>query len=120
MNEAITIGLDLAKSVFQVHGFDAGGGTVIRRQLRRRYVLSFLNKQPTCLVGIEACATSHHWAREIAALGHTARHSPAPPAGSRRRRLGACIFSLGASGRRVQVTMGHDGGSVLFNVQSYR
>jgi transposase len=76
MNEVTTIGLDLAKNVFQVHGVDASGETVIRRQLRRRQVLPFFKKQPPCLVGIEACATSHHWAREIAALGHQVRLMP--------------------------------------------
>jgi len=70
MNEVVTIGVDLAKSVFQVHGVDASGGIVIRRQLRRRQVLPFFKKQAACLVGMEACATAHHWAREIAALGH--------------------------------------------------
>ncbi len=73
MTEVITIGVDLAKNVFQVHGVDASGKTVIRRQLRRRQVLPFFRKQPACLVGMEACATSHHWAREIAALGHEVR-----------------------------------------------
>ena len=77
MNEVTTIGLDLAKSVFQVHGVDASGETVIRRQLRRRQVLPFFKKLPACLVGIEACATSHHWAREISALGHDVRMMPA-------------------------------------------
>ena len=76
MNEAITIGIDLAKSVFQVHGVDAEGGVVLRRQLRRGQVLGFFEKQRPCLVGIEACATSHHWAREIAALGHRVRLMP--------------------------------------------
>ena len=77
MNEVITIGLDLAKSVFQVHGVDASGKPVIRRQLRRRQVLAFFKKLPPCLVGLEACATSHYWAREIAALGHEVRMMPA-------------------------------------------
>jgi transposase len=76
MNEVITIGLDLAKSVFQVHGVDASGKPIIRRQLRRRQVLSFFKKLPPCLVGMEACATAHHWAREIAALGHEVRLMP--------------------------------------------
>jgi transposase len=66
MNEVTTIGLDLAKTVFQVHGVDASGRAVVRRQLRRSQVLPFFAKQPVCLVGIEACATAHHWAREIA------------------------------------------------------
>lgn len=60
MNEAITIGVDLAKNVFQVHAVDAAGDVVIRRQLRRSQVLPFFEKQPRCLVGMEACATSHH------------------------------------------------------------
>ena len=65
-----TIGLDIAKSVFQVHGIDVNGQMVIRRQLKRRYVLAFFEKLQPCLVGIEACATSHYWARELQALGH--------------------------------------------------
>ena len=68
-----TIGLDIAKSVFQVHGVDADGQLVIRRQLKRRYVLTFFEKLQPCLVGIEACATSHYWARELQALGHRVR-----------------------------------------------
>ena len=77
MTEVSTIGLDLAKSVFQVHGVDVAGETVIRRQLMRRQVLPFFRKQPACLVGIEACATSHHWARELATFGHEVRIMPA-------------------------------------------
>ncbi len=77
MNEVITIGLDLAKSVFQVHGVDASGKPIICRQLRRRQVLAFFKKLPPCLVGMEACATSHYWAREITALGHEVRMMPA-------------------------------------------
>jgi len=76
MSEVTTIGIDLAKNVFQVHGVDASGATVIRNQLKRRQVLPFFSKQPPCLVGMEACATSHHWAREIAALGHDVRLMP--------------------------------------------
>ena len=64
MQTVSTIGLDIAKSVFQVHGVDANGVVVIRRQLKRRYVLAFFEKLPSCLVGIEACASSHHWSRE--------------------------------------------------------
>ena|SRR5262249_45345952 len=67
-----TIGLDIAKSVFQVHGIDADGNVVVRRQLKRRYVLTFFQKLPPCLVGIEACASSHYWSRELRALGHSA------------------------------------------------
>ena len=68
----ITIGLDIAKSVFQVHGIDAEGKVIIRRQLKRRYVLLFFEKlQQPCLIGIEACASAHYWSRELQALGHT-------------------------------------------------
>ena len=76
MQGITTVGLDIAKSVFQVHGVDAQGGVVIRRQLKRRYVLAFFQKLPPCLVGIEACASSHHWSRELKALGHTVRLMP--------------------------------------------
>jgi transposase len=76
MQAITTIGLDIAKSVFQVHGVDAAGQAVIRRQLKRRYVLAFFQKLPPCLVGIEACASSHHWSRELKALGHTVRLMP--------------------------------------------
>ncbi len=69
-------GLDIAKSVFQVHGVDAIGDVVIRRQLKRRSVLAFFEKLSPCLVGIEACASSHHWSRELQALGHTVRLMP--------------------------------------------
>ena len=64
MQAITTIGLDIAKSVFQVHGIDAQGQVVIRRQLKRRYVLAFFQKLAPCLVGIEACTSSHHWSRE--------------------------------------------------------
>ena len=76
MQTITTIGLDIAKSVFQVHGVDAAGQVVIRRQLKRRAVLAFFQKLPPCLVGIEACASSHHWSRELQALGHTVRLMP--------------------------------------------
>ena len=76
MQTITTIGLDIAKSVFQVHGVDAQGGIVIRRQLKRRYVLAFFQKLPPCLVGIEACASSHYWSRELKVLGHTVRLMP--------------------------------------------
>ncbi len=76
MQTITTIGLDIAKSVFQVHGVDNDGKVVIRRQLKRRYVLAFFEKLQPCLVGIEACASSHHWSRELPALGHTVRLMP--------------------------------------------
>ena len=78
MQTVTTIGLDIAKSVFQVHGVDAEGKVLIRRKLKRRYVLAFFEKLPPCLVGIEACATSHHWSRQLKGFGHSVR--PMPPA----------------------------------------
>jgi transposase len=77
MGQVVTIGLDLAKSVFQVHGVDAAGEVVIRRQVRRSQLLPFFAKQPGCVVGMEACASSHHWARELIALGHEVKLMPA-------------------------------------------
>jgi len=74
--EIATIGLDLAKSVYQVHGVDAAGNVVLRKALRRAQVLPFFGKAVPCLVGIEACGTSHHWARELAKLGHEVRLMP--------------------------------------------
>jgi transposase len=76
MQTIATIGLDIAKSVFQVHGVDAAGQVVVRRQLKRRQVLGLFGKLPSCLIGIEACASSHYWARELQALGHTVRLIP--------------------------------------------
>jgi transposase len=76
MQTTTTVGLDITKSVFQVHGVDADGNVVVRRQLKRRYVLTFFQKLPPCLVGIEACASSHYWSRELQALGHTVRLMP--------------------------------------------
>ena len=71
-----TIGVDLAKNVFQVHGVDSKGNIVITRQLRRKQVIEFFGKIPPCLVGMEACGTAHHWARELTKLGHTVRMMP--------------------------------------------
>ena len=76
MQSISTIGLDIAKSVFQVHGVDAAGQVVRRRQLKRRHVLAFSQNLSPCLVEIEACASSHHWSRELRALGHTVRSMP--------------------------------------------
>jgi transposase len=72
-----TIGIDLAKNVFQVHGVDATGKVIITKKLRRSQVLPLFERLPPCLVGMEACATSHHWAREVRALGHDVRLMPA-------------------------------------------
>jgi transposase len=77
MGAVVTVGLDIAKSVFQVHGVDAAGEVIVRRQVRRAQVLQFFAKLPACLIGIEACATAHHWARELGALGHQVRLMPA-------------------------------------------
>jgi len=71
-----TIGIDLAKNVFQVHGVDAHGDVVVVRKLRRAQVVAFFAKVPVCLIGMEACATAHHWARELTKLGHTVRLLP--------------------------------------------
>ncbi len=76
MEQISIIGLDIAKNVFQVHGIDETGRVVVMRQLKRRRVLSFFGKLGPCLVGMEACATSHHWARAIAKLGHEVRMMP--------------------------------------------
>ena len=72
-----TMGIDLAKNVFQVHGVDAAEKLVLKKQLRRSQVLEFFSKLSPCLVGMEACATSHHWARELKKLGHDVRLMPA-------------------------------------------
>jgi transposase len=76
MQTVTTMGLDIAKPVFQVHGVDDANQVVIRRQLKRRQVVAFFQKLPACLLGTEACASSHHWARELQALGHTMRSMP--------------------------------------------
>ena len=72
-----TIGLDIAKNVFQVHGIDAAEKVVVRKQLRRSQVIAFFKALPPCLVGMEACATAHYWARELTKLGHRVRLMPA-------------------------------------------
>jgi transposase len=76
MGEVSTIGLDIAKSVFQVHGVDAGGAVVIRRRITRAKLLEFFAALPPCLVGIEACPTAHYWSRRLQALGHNVRLLP--------------------------------------------
>jgi transposase len=74
--QVTTVGLDLAKSVFQVHAVDEEGRVVVRKALRRAQVLQFFARLPSCLVGMEACGTSHHWARELTELGHEVRLMP--------------------------------------------
>src|SRR6266536_6015022 len=75
--QVTTIGLDIAKNVFQVHGIDADEKVVVRKQLRRSQVMAFFAALPPCLIGMEACATAHHWAREWTKLGHEVRLMPA-------------------------------------------
>ena len=77
MSNVMTVGLDIAKSVFPVHGVDAVGEVSVRRKLTRRRVLAFFESLPRCLVGIEACSSSHYWARELIARGHDVRLLPA-------------------------------------------
>jgi transposase len=76
MGEVSTIGVDIAKSVFQIHGVDADGTVVIRKRIGRAKVLEFFAKLPHCLVGMEACATAHQWAREFKKIGHDTRLMP--------------------------------------------
>lgn len=75
--EVATIGLDLGKDVFQVHGITADGTVVFNRSVRRKQLLKFFGTLPNCLVGIEACGSAHHWARELTAIGHDVRLMPA-------------------------------------------
>ena len=76
MGEVSTVGLDIAKSVFQVHGVDGGGAVLIRKRVGRAKVLEFFSALPPCLIGIEACPTAHHWRRKLQALGHTVKLMP--------------------------------------------
>src|SRR6478672_5284154 len=76
MGEVSTIGLDIAKSVFQVHGVDADGTVIIRKRITRAKLLEFFAALPSCLVGIEACPSAHYWSRELQALGHMVRLMP--------------------------------------------
>lgn len=100
MDQAITMGLDVAKHVFQVDGIDASGSVVVRRKLRRSEVLAFFERAEPCLVGIEACATARHWARAIGAFGHEVRLMPANYVRgrfeSRERAIGAGGFLIQA------------------------
>ena len=76
MGEVSTVGLDIAKSIFQAHGADGAGGIVFRKKLGRGRLLAFFATLPPCVVAMEACAGAHHWGRELAALGHTIRLIP--------------------------------------------
>ena len=76
MESIVTVGLDLAKSIFQIHAVSASGAVVVRRAIRRAQLLDFFRKLPACLVGMEACASAHYWAREIRAFGHEVKMIP--------------------------------------------
>ena len=76
MSTVTTIGLDLAKSVFQIHGVDDTGQVVLRRRLSRHELVSYFAKLPACMVGMEACSAAHHWARELSRIGHSVRLIP--------------------------------------------
>jgi transposase len=86
-----TIGLDIAKNVFQVHGIDATEKVVVRKQLRRSQVIAFFKALPPCLIGMEACATAHYWARELTKLGHALL------------RLGATLLTVTLLSRRTRL-----------------
>src|SRR6516164_2507313 len=105
MQAVTTIGLDIAKSVFQIHGIEAAGNVIVRRRLKRRYVLPFFQKLPPCLVGIEASASSHHWLRELQAGRHLQCPRRLTPTGAPCRplppmRISNMVEYLAASARR--------------------
>jgi hypothetical protein len=93
--QVTTVGIDLAKNVFQLHGCDATGKAVLRKQLARRRLLGFVANLPRCLVAMEACASAHYWAREIEKLGHEAGRTPSSPASPRARTLFGGIGEVG-------------------------
>src|SRR5258706_14333018 len=93
-----TIGLDIAKNVFQVHGIDANETVVVRKRLRRSQVLAFFKALPPCLIGMEACATAHYWARELTKLGHRVRLMPMPMAARRLPSFRTNCMALKSSG----------------------
>ena len=76
MDQVVTFGLDIAKSVFQAHGVNAAGEGIVRQRLTRSRLLAFFGKRPPCLIGIEACGSAHYWARELIRLGHEVRLIP--------------------------------------------
>jgi len=76
MSELATVGIDLARSVFQIHGVDENGRVLVGRQLRRSQLLAFFQKRPRCLIGMEACAGSHEWGRRLQEMGHDVRLMP--------------------------------------------
>ena len=97
MGQVTTIGLDIAKSTFQVHGVDATGEVILRRRLTRARVVAFFAKLAPCLVGIEACATSHHWARQLRNVGHEVRLMPPSYVKASEERHGRCGGDLRGS-----------------------
>ena len=100
MGEVSTIGLDIAKSVFQVHGVDVDGAVVIRKRVSRAKVLEFFKSLPPCLIGIEACPSAHHWSRELQALGHTVRLMPPSYVKAYVKRRRMTLTTLPRSARR--------------------
>ncbi len=101
MTEIMTIGLDSAKTVFQVHAADSEGRPVLRKRLRRGQVLGFFASAPACLVGLEACASAHYWARELQALGHEVRLIPPQDEQERRGGCGGDLRGAVASDQAV-------------------
>jgi len=93
LSSVTTVGLDLAKHVFQVHGVDASGRVIVAKALRRKDVLAFFAQLPECLVGMEACGSAHHWARELIKLGHDARMMP-PAYVKRKHAARAALFGV--------------------------
>src|SRR4249919_1691279 len=101
--QVTTIGLDIAKNVLQVHGIDAKEKVVVRKQLRRRQVIAFFAALPPCLIGMEACATAHYWARELRKLGHEVRVTSPPLFDALRRvcSITSSTVALGPARHRV-------------------
>jgi hypothetical protein len=99
-----TSGIDVAKSVFQVHGVDERGNVVLRRQIRRSQLLLFFSRLEPCLIGMEACASSHYWARKLTALGHTVRLM-APLLGAISQRVVIDYLRSGSSARSISSVM---------------
>ena len=101
-----TIGLDIAKNVFQVHGIDAAEKVVVRKRLGRSQMLAFFKALPPCLVGMEACATAHYWARELTKLGHRVRLMPAKDVKAYvKRNLGTSPFFWQRSVKAISLTV---------------
>jgi transposase len=104
MTQITTIGLDIAKNSFAIHGFDAEGKTVLKKELRRAQVLPFFARLEACRAGLEACASAHHWARELKGLGHDARLIPAQRVKAFLPRQKNDAADAQANARRISVT----------------